>query len=36
MDRDIMLRWINHFLEQATNKELNYLLYFIKGYISKK
>lgn len=36
MDRDIMLIWIRHFLSKATDKQLEYLLYFIKGYIGSK
>lgn len=36
MDREIMIRWIQNLLDKATDKQIEYLLYFIKGYISVK
>lgn len=35
MDRDIMLLWINRLLEQASDKQIRYLLYFIMGFLGK-
>ena len=36
MDRDIMMRWIIHFLKKADDGELSMLMYFIKGYVEAK
>ena len=33
MDRDIMLIWIRRFLEKASDKQLRYLMNFIRGYL---
>lgn len=32
MDKDIMIRWICRMLEQATENQVKYLMYFIRGY----
>lgn len=33
MDRDIMLIWVSRFLEKANDKQLRYLMNFIRGYL---
>lgn len=33
MERDVMMFWIRSFLEKATDKQLEYLMYFIRGYL---
>lgn len=34
MERDVMMFWIRSFLEKATDKQLEYLMYFIRGYLN--
>lgn len=33
MERDIMIIWIRRFLEKASDKQLLYLMNFIRGYL---
>lgn len=33
MDRSVMMMWIRFYLQKATDKELEYLMNFIRGYL---
>ena len=33
MDRSVLLMWIRTFLEKANDEELEYIMYFIRGYL---
>lgn len=33
MERDVMMRWIRYFLTMADDKQLRFLMNFIRGYL---